>query len=264
MLAYRSMVMSLNPRASAISSYKPIMYLTHPRPRNTSTGLPVELPKSEKLTCSRAFGERLKVSSLVNLGDRRKVARACFGSDFMSAVPVPTGMKGDEGGAVWTEVEKEDNEGERYPPSERGEHMLVEPWDVDEGLWFPVGERGKERAWCKAVAGCLREARSVIWTSSAMESIDDRDTKSLGSSWDWGSVSSATGEGGVVVTERCGLCRLCACSGACVRMISLMLGTTGLGGESLTETNLRTISSIEAFVDMISTGGDGERLCEVS
>ena len=124
--AHRSIVMSLRPKASAISSYKPIIYLTDPRPRNTTTGFPVELPKSEKLTCNRAFGERLSVSSFVSLGDRKNVASAWL-SEFASAVPVPTPMSGEWDGAVLTEVENEDNEGERYPPSERGERMLVEP-----------------------------------------------------------------------------------------------------------------------------------------
>lgn len=37
-----------------------------------------------------------------------------------------------------------------------------------------------------------------------------------------------------------------------------MLGTTAFGGVSLTETNRRTISSIDALVVMTSTGGDWE------
>lgn len=49
---HRSIVMSLIPIHSAISSYSPIMCRTHPKPKKIMTGNPVGLPRSDKLTVS--------------------------------------------------------------------------------------------------------------------------------------------------------------------------------------------------------------------
>ena len=77
------MVISLRPIQSAISSYKPMICRTQPRPKKTTTGIPVGHPKSERLTVNGlscdAWGERVSLSSVVNLEERRYCATAWDG-----------------------------------------------------------------------------------------------------------------------------------------------------------------------------------------
>ena len=80
---YRSIVINLRFMHSAISSYSPMICRTHPKPKNTTTGKPVGLPRSDKLTVSglprEACGERVRRRSVVRRVERRYCAIVCEG-----------------------------------------------------------------------------------------------------------------------------------------------------------------------------------------
>jgi len=79
--SYRSIVISRKPIHCAISSYKPIIWRTQPRPRKTTTGKPLALPRSDRLTVkglsADACGDRVSFRSVVSLAERKYCATAC-------------------------------------------------------------------------------------------------------------------------------------------------------------------------------------------
>ena len=102
---HRSIVMSLIPMHSAISSYKPMICRTQPKPRNTTTGKPVGLPKSDKLTVSglprEACGDRVRRRSVVKRVERKYWAMVCEG-ELTGTFVRPIKSRGGRGG--WSEI----------------------------------------------------------------------------------------------------------------------------------------------------------------
>ena len=100
-----SIVISRIPMHSAISSYKPIICRTQPSPKNTTTGNPVGLPRSDKLTVSgaprEACGERVRRRSVVSLVERKYCAIVCEG-EFTCTLVKPIRSSGGSGG--WSEI----------------------------------------------------------------------------------------------------------------------------------------------------------------
>ena len=97
------MVINLRPKHSAISSYSPITYLTHPSPKNTTSGNPVGEPISDKLTVrgwsGLACGRRVSFSSVVILEERRYFAIASLGESCLrDPSEANSGGSGDENG----------------------------------------------------------------------------------------------------------------------------------------------------------------------
>ena len=165
---------------SAISSYKPMMCLTHPNPRKTTTGYPVGLPRSDRLTVkgrsSDACGNRVKGRSVVRRAERRYCAIACEGELVEGFVNVERSNPGIGG---WSDVvELEKIEDSRRPSERLEETFRVSICDT--------GMRGKERERCsgRGAGDGAGIFSSVRWTSSAMVSTDDLDTRSTSSDFE--------------------------------------------------------------------------------
>ena len=107
---YRSIVINLNPRHSAISSYNPMTYLTHPSPKKTTNGKPVGDPKSDKLTVrgwsGDACGLLVNFNNVVIRDERKYLATISFGESYFLVTTPARGNSGSEneygliGGAV--------------------------------------------------------------------------------------------------------------------------------------------------------------------